>query len=84
MIKFESVKVGDILYDCHKHRVGNTTMRAMGTWKVKILSKTENGCGVSWNGNPEQWWPRYSVERLRRKPIQRQPTIFDLARAGKA
>ncbi len=69
-IKFDSVKVGDVLYDCHKRRMGNTTVRAMGTWTVKIVEKVEGGCWVSWNGNARQFYGTRKVEKLRRSPIK--------------
>lgn len=67
-IKFDLVKVGDVLYDCHMQRMGNTTMRQMGTWRVVITEKREYGVMASWNWNPPSYFPARIVERWRRSP----------------
>ncbi len=56
-VKFETVKAGDRLYDCHSERAGHTTMRRMGVWPVYVKEiDTENRRAlVSWNGNPAEW-----------------------------
>jgi hypothetical protein len=69
-IKFETVNNGDVLYDCHKTKMGNTTMRRMGTWKVLVIEKDERGATVSWNGNRPQYYGRGRIERLRRTPYK--------------
>lgn len=47
MASLDRIKPGDVLYDCHRHGVGNTTMTRMGTWRVHVLavnpSATESG-----------------------------------------
>jgi hypothetical protein len=69
-IKFERVKVGDTLWDYHSERAGNTTMRRWGNWPVQVVRIREDGSGAycRWNQNPERFWSRRQVERLRRKP----------------
>lgn len=69
-IKFETVKAGDVLYDCHRVKMGNTTASRMGTWVVKVIALDEDGRGASvqWNGNRATRWTRRQVERLRRTP----------------
>jgi hypothetical protein len=71
MICFDRVKVGDILYDCHKQRMGNTTMRAMATFKVAVLEKHEDHCMVSWNYNRPERYDRRRIESLRRTPVKK-------------
>lgn len=64
-IKFEKIQPGMTLYDRHSHRMGNTTLRTIGEWRVKVLevNAAEREALVSWNGNrPETW----SAERLSR------------------
>lgn len=39
-IKFSGIKAGDVLYDCHRYKMGNTTMTRMGCWDVKVLAMT--------------------------------------------
>lgn len=70
MIKVDRIKVGDILWDYHSYRMGNTTMRRWGNWDVRIISIADDGYGtkavVSWNGNPPETYNRYQLRRLRR------------------
>jgi len=53
-VSFDTLKPGDVLYDCHRHKLGNTTMSVMGVWKVyvKEVNLSERTALVSWNGNP--------------------------------
>ena len=60
-IKFEKLQPGMILFDIHSHRMGNTTMRQLGKWTVKVISVDveHRTAMVSWNGNhPEEWSER--------------------------
>lgn len=56
-VAFTSLKAGDILYDCHRHRVGNTMSTELGIWKVRVVEVNlkERKALVSWNNNPAQW-----------------------------
>lgn len=67
-IKFETIKTGDVLWDNHSERAGNTTGRRWGNWKVKIIeiNHAERWATVSWNGNPPKRWYRDQLQRLRR------------------
>lgn len=70
MVAFNTVKPGDILYDCHTHRAGNTKMRVMGVWQVRVISVDEAGGFVvaSWNGNKPERYYTSSIRRWRRTP----------------
>jgi len=68
-IKFEKIKAGDVLWDYHSVRAGNTTMRRWGNWRVRII-EIDHAAGfaiVSWNGNQPQKWFRRQLEKLRRE-----------------
>lgn len=54
MIKIESLKAGDVLYDVHSERSGNTTMRREGVWEcfVRAVDPAGKWVEISWNGNP--------------------------------
>lgn len=69
-MKFENIKPGDILYDCHMHRIGNTACRAMGVWTVRIISVEPQNMAaiVSWNGNSPQKWYSSTLRKLRKHP----------------
>lgn len=60
MIKIESLRVGDVLYDTHSERAGNTTMRVEGVWYcyVRAIDPAGQWIEISWNGNPAR---RYSA-----------------------
>lgn len=74
MIKLESVEVGMTLYERHRTKMGNTTMKTLGEWPVKIIEicvamtsdglQPRVGAMVSWNGNQQTYWPRKKVEKL--------------------
>jgi hypothetical protein len=69
-VKWESVKAGDVLFDYHSTRAGNTTARRWSNWEVRIVS-IDHAAGkaeVRWNGNPTQTWHKDRVKRLRRSP----------------
>lgn len=71
-IKFERVKEGDVLWDYHSERAGNTTMRRWGNWPVKVVKLEERhglpGAVVKWNYNREEWWGARRISKLRREP----------------
>lgn len=78
MVAFNTIKVGDTLYDCHKVKMGNTTMRRMGTWlvHVKEIDAEKRQALVSWNGNPAKWWSERQLAKLRRtKPAVRKSVL---------
>lgn len=75
------VKVGDQLYDSHKELMGNTTIRRMGSWSVRILEIWTSPHNVlmfkaSWNGNTPRTWSAGQVAKLRRTPAMRRPSGF--------
>lgn len=56
-VSIDTLKAGDVLYDCHRHKMGNTTMSTMGVWLVYIKEVDLVGRRVliSWNTNPDKW-----------------------------
>ena len=54
MIKIQSLKPGDVLYDVHSERAGNTTRRREGVWECYVRAVDPNGqwVEISRNGNP--------------------------------
>jgi hypothetical protein len=65
-VKFETVKAGDILYDVHRERMGNTRMSRSAVLKVAVIEVGANYAMCSWNGNPARRCLPYQVSRLRR------------------
>ncbi len=71
-VSFDKVKPNDVLWDCHKYRMGNTTMRRMGSWPVLVVS-IDHKAGramVMWNGNPATEVDRSYFRKLRRTPMK--------------
>lgn len=68
MVAFTTIKAGDTLWDCHRTRAGNTTMRVMGCWQVKVISvdTVRSNALVSWNGNPARVYSERDIGKLRR------------------
>ena len=54
MIAIEKLSPGMEVYDVHSEQAGNTTMRRIGVWPVRIVSvDVERGVVTAhWNGNP--------------------------------
>jgi hypothetical protein len=68
MVAFNTVKAGDTLWDVHSQKMGNTTMRQMGSWQVDVLEvhAVPPRVWARWNGNAPRWMYRREVEKLRR------------------
>lgn len=78
MVAINTVKAGDVLYDCRRQKMGNTTMSQMATWEVRVkeIDTDHTRIFASWNGNAPKWMYRREVERLRRTPYKpRQTTV---------
>lgn len=69
MAKIEKLTVGQVLYDKHKYKMGNTTMRAWGVWTVVVKEIDPDGRFIvaSWNGNAPKKMFSGQVEKLRVK-----------------
>jgi hypothetical protein len=69
-MKFEKIEAGMVLYDVHSHKMGNTTIRSLGVWTVRVISvdKERKSARVSWNGNREETYYRAQLEKLKAKP----------------
>ena len=69
-MKLKDLKPGDVLYDCHSHKMGNTTIKSYGVWSVKIIEVFDSHALVSWNGNtPERYYENRVKSLLREKPV---------------
>lgn len=67
MVAINSVNVGDVLWDCRKVKQGNTHIRRMACWQVRILEKNEDGSFMaSWNGNAPRRYGDRQLSALRR------------------
>ena len=70
----DTVQVGDVLWDCHKRRMGNTTVSEMSCWQVKVLEISEDRktFQCSWNTNPARTYYRSQIAKLRRSPATKK------------
>ena len=68
MTTFATIKNGDRLFDCHRTKMGNTTMSRMGCWTVDVIEVDRLGrrARVRWNGNASEWWSEARLSKLRR------------------
>lgn len=65
-IKFEKIKPGMVLYDRRRTKMGNTTMKTLSEWPVRIL-EVDAGARrflMSWNGNAPEWRTEHSLKGL--------------------
>lgn len=68
-IKRSKLKPGDVVYDCHSHNAGNTTLRTWGVWTVRIIEVTDKCIVASWNGNPEREFYGDTLPWSKEKPV---------------
>jgi hypothetical protein len=75
MAAFDKIKPGDVLYDVHRQRMGNTTMARLGCWSVRVIevNREERTALCSWNGNPPSTYREHSIKRLRRSKPKPTP-----------
>ena len=68
MAAISRIKPGDVLWDAHKERMGNTRMTRLGCWPVKVIEvDLENRKALcSWNGNTPEWYRERRLSKLRR------------------
>lgn len=68
MATLSKLRPGDILYDVHSERAGNTTMRRQGEWTVRVIEVHDDHAMCSWNGNPATKYRERDLKKLRVKP----------------
>lgn len=89
-MKFEKLEVGMVVYDVHSYRMGNTSVRSIGVWPVRIkeIDHEKRRVLASWNGNTPSWLYQCDIAKLKEKePIlirtsfgsMRRPTREELA-----
>lgn len=72
MVAFSAIKEGDILWDCRRTRQGNTSLRRMSSWQVKIITidHDKKTAVASWNWNAPRTYTVRQIEKLRRTRVQ--------------
>lgn len=69
MATISKLTVGQILYDKHKYKMGNTTMTTWGLWEVIVLEIDPEFRWIkaSWNGNTARTYYPKQVGRWKVK-----------------
>lgn len=71
-MKFDALETGMVVYDLCSHRMGNTTIRTLSLYEVKIIAVDPNKREVvySWNGNRAESGSEYCCARwTKKKPV---------------
>lgn len=71
-VAFNKLKPGMILLDIHSQRVGNTTMKRLGCWRVLVISVDPQArtAMCSWNSNPPALYTERRFKSLYLKPTR--------------
>lgn len=75
-MKISKLKPGDTLYDVHSYQMGNTVLRSVGVWTVKVLEVDLEGkwFTASWNSNfPEKHYSVPPAWRTKKPMLVRMP-----------
>lgn len=68
-MKFEKLQPGMTVYDVGSHQMGNTTLKTISVWAVKIVSvdPEKRSVQASWNGNPVRTFHEGSYSKWKAK-----------------
>ncbi len=72
MATIRNLKEGQILWDKHRYKMGNTNVRTWGVWRVRVIEIDPNHQFIvaSWNGNEAKRMYEYQVKKLKvKEPI---------------
>lgn len=69
MATISKLTPGQVLYDKHKYKMGNTKIMTWGLWHVIVLEVDPNHEWIiaSWNGNPPKKCYEHQVKRWKVK-----------------
>ena len=69
MAQIKNLKPGQVIWDKHKVKAGNTTMYRFGVWPVYVKEVAEDFSYIiaSWNGNEERKMYQGAVDKFRVK-----------------
>jgi len=68
-MKFEKLSPGMVVFDVHSYRMGNTKLRSVGVWNIKVIeiATSERSVWASWNSNPPRRYYESEVKKWREK-----------------
>jgi hypothetical protein len=69
MAALSRLKVGQVLHDYHRYKMGNTTMTTEGHWTLVVMEiDLEKGKALcSWNSNTPRWYYERALKKFRVK-----------------
>lgn len=71
MATLSKLKPGQILYDKHKCKAGNTTLKRWGVWPVEVIEVHKNHIIASWNGNKSRKFYEAEIKKF----LVKKPTV---------
>lgn len=66
-MKLSSLKPGDIVFDVQKTKMGNTTLKTISVYRVKIIEVNDSHVVASWNGNTPKKFGEMAVSKWKKK-----------------
>ena len=66
-MKLTSLKPGDLVFNVTKTKMGNTTLKTISIYPVKIIEVHENHVIASWNGNAPKRFGENVVSKWKKK-----------------
>lgn len=71
-VRFDKVEPEMELLDIHSYRMGNSSMRRLGLWCVRVISvdKEARTAMCSWNSNPARRYTERDFKRLHLQPTK--------------
>ena len=71
-VSFDKIKPGMVLLDIHSTRMGNTTIRRLGCWRVLVVSVDHEArtAMCSWNSNKPTLYTESKFKSLYLKPTK--------------
>jgi len=77
MATLSKLKQGQVIYDKHKYKAGNTSLKKWGVWEVEVIEVHEDHIIASWNGNKARKFYEAEIKKLLvKKPIVNHDLIW--------
>lgn len=84
-MRLESLKSGDCVYDVCRGKMGNTEVKTIMIYVVKVVEVDleKRRAFVSWNGNTPRWVSETKVKKYKKKRPELEFGLFGQARLKK-
>lgn len=74
MANISKLKPGQIVWNIRRHKMGNTTVRTLSVYEIRVISVGEFSVLASWNGNPAKHYTQRDIEKWKLKQPVTIPT----------